>query len=345
MAELEALGVSIMNGYARVFGTMVRVELPDGAPEALLEADAVIIAAGAQDLYPDGLAPDGEQILNDAHLGVLTRIPATTLVIGDGSIGFELCHIMSLLGSEVTWLVPEDAPRSFVAPPVDGYLTRLMERQGVRMIPRTSVRRLNADGEAVHLVTAEGARYGADVALLARARHSDPTVFGLKSEDLAADIYGQTKLRGVYLVGDALNPRTTSVAMAQGRAAALHAVGRSSGPAETSDIVVSFMKNPQVARLGHIATEGSRNSITVSLTESLAAYVENTLDGFLNLAWDQTGRVIGALAVAPQAAALLAPLALAMRMRLRLEDLADGYGPHPVLSELVAQAARKALVE
>lgn len=343
-AELVALDVHILSGRARVVGTTACIEPLDGSPEVRIEADAVIIAGGAQEIYPDGLSADGVQMLNDAQLGALSSIPADALVVGDGSIGFEMCHILSLLGSEVTWLVPEDAPRSFVAPPVDGYLTRMLERQGVRVVPRANVRRLNADGEAVHAVTSEGARYGAAVALLARARRTDPTSFGLSSEQAATDIYGQTKQRGVYLVGDALNPRTTSVAMAQGRAAALHALGRSSGPAETTDIVVSFMKNPQVARLGHIATEGSRNSVTVSLTESLAAYVDNTLEGFLNLAWDQTGRVVGALAVAPQAAALLAPLALAMRMRLRLEDLADGYGPHPVLSELVAQAARKALV-
>jgi NAD(P)H dehydrogenase (quinone) len=343
-ADLAALEVTVLAGRARLDGPgAVLVEPPDGAPAQRLAADAVIIAAGAEDSYPDGLAPDGAQVLSDCELGALSAPPADALVIGDGTVGFELCHILSLLGSAVTWLVPEDAPHSHVAPAVDGYLTRLLERQGVRVAPCAPVRRLSADGQVVHAVTTDGARHGAAVALLARGRQADPSQVGLPADRAAADIYGQTKLPGVYLVGDALRPRTTGVAMAQGRAAALHALGRSSAPADTEDIVLSFMQRPQVARLGLLATEGAHGSVTVALSESLAAYVDDTLDGFLNLAWDHGGRVVGALAVAPCAAELLAPLALAMRTRLRLEELADGYGPHPALSELVALAARKAL--
>lgn len=51
---------------------------------------------------------------------------------------------------------------------------------------------------------------------------------------------------------------------------------------------------------------------------------------------------MGALAVADQAAEILAPVAVAMRAGLRLAELASSYGPHPSASELVALAARKA---
>jgi pyruvate/2-oxoglutarate dehydrogenase complex dihydrolipoamide dehydrogenase (E3) component len=343
--ELAALEVTVLAGRACLDGPgAVLVEPSDGGAAQQLAADAVIIAAGALDAYPEGLTTDGVQILSDGDLGALSTVPTSALVIGDGTIGFELCHILSLLGTAVTWLVPNEAPHNQVAPAVDGYLTRQLERQGVQVAARAPVRRLSADGDAVHAVTTDGARYGASVALLARSRRNDHAVFGLPAEKADTDIYGQTRLPGVYLVGDALRPRTTGVAMAQARAAALHALGRSSAPADTDDIVISFMQRPQVALLGHLATEGAHGSVTVALSESLAAYVDDATDGFLNLAWDHGGRVAGALAVAPGAAALLAPLALAMRLRLRLEDLADGYGPHPALSELVALAARKALM-
>jgi len=339
--DLAALDVEPLAGRGRLDGPgAVLVEGADGA-QSRLEADAVIIAAGAALALPPDLAPDGERILTAEDLGKLRAVPTSALVVGDGPTGFELCHTLSLLGSAVTWLVPEAAPRSGIAPEVDGYLTRLLERQSVRVVPNSRVTRLAARLEGVSAVTASGERHGAEVALLAFGRRPDHTAVGMPADKATTDVYGQTKLHGVYLVGDALAPVAASVAMAQARAAALHAVRRSSEPADVNDIVLAFMEGPQAAKIGRLTTEGAVGSVTVALADSLAAHVMDATEGFLTLAWDYGGRVAGAVAVAPRAAEILAPLAVARRAGMRLEDLAAIYGPHPSVSELAAIAARQ----
>jgi len=339
---LAGLEVQMLAGRARLAGPgQVVVEPPDGAPEQRLAADAVIIATGAATVFPPGLEPNHVRILADTELGTLEETPRRALVIGDGTSGFELCHILNLLGAEVTWLVPEEAPRTRLAPEVDGYLTRMLERQGVVVAPEASVQQLVAGEREVMAITADGERRLADVAMVVSSYRSDPEAIGLPADQATVDVYGQTRWRGVYLVGDALEPCAASVAMAQGRAAAQHALRRSSGPADTRHIVLTFMERPQVAKLGRLTTEGAYGSVTAALTEGLAAHIHETPEGFLTLAWDQAGRIAGALAVAPTAADMLAPVAIAMRMGMRLEDLASSYGPHPSLSELAALAARK----
>lgn len=339
---LAALDVELLTGRARLVGPgQVELEADDASPARQLAADAVIVACGAHDVFPAGLAPDQERIIGAAELDILTALPASVLVLGDGPSGFELCHIFSLLGTTVTWLVPDATPHSRLTPEVDGYLTRLLERQGVQLAPRANGAQLDTDAGGVTATTPEGASYQAEVAVLTTLRRSDPEALGLPAAQAATDVYGQTKWRGVYLVDDDLEPATASVAMAQARAAALHAVRRSSAPADIRHIVRSFMAQPQVAKLGRLATEGAHGSVTVALAEGAAAYVHDTPEGFLTLTWDQAGRVAGALAVAPAAADLLAPLALAMRLGLRLDELTAGYAPHPSLGELVALAARK----
>ncbi len=342
-AELATLEVEVLQGRARLGapGEVLVEATTDEAPRTLA-ADAVLVATGAVPELPSGLASDGEAIRTYAQLATLTTIPASALVIGDGADGFETCQILSLLGATVTWLVPEEVPHSHVAPEVDGYLTRTLERHGVQVVPRATVRRLALGTHGVTATLADGTRHGGELAIIMSGRKRDLSLVGLSNDQAVTDIYGQTRRRGVYLVGDALAPRTASCAMAEARAAALHSVGRSSGPAETRYLVQSFMRRPQVARLGKLATEGAHGSVTVAMAECPSAYIEGVEEGFLNLAWDHDGRIAGALAVAPQAAAILAPIAIAMRLGIRLENLADSFGPHPSLSELAALAARKA---
>lgn len=341
-AELATLGVQVLVGRARLGGPgEVLVDTGDSVPRSLV-ADAVIVAADAPDAYPAGVIPDGERILTDVHLTALTSLPGSVLVPGDGPASFELCHLLSQLGVAVTWLVPEGVPRTRIAPEVDGYLTRLLESQGVQVVPYAPVLEVTRAEQGVCATVASGAELQAEMVVLAAGRRLAPETLGLSMEETVTDIYGQTARRGVYLVGDAFAPHAISIAMAQARAAALHAVGRSSAPADTRHIVLAFMHHPQVAKVGQLTSDGAHGSVTVALEECVAAYARSEINGFLTLAWDRSSRLAGALAVAPGAAEILAPVALAMRAGLRLDELAATYGPHPSLGELVALAARKA---
>ena len=160
------------------------------------------------------------------------------------------------------------------------------------------------------------------------------------------DDYGATAVPSIYIVGDAARPRSASVAMAQARVAALHALGQ---PVETLDwesVVTTFLASPQVAQVGRVAAEdGSLRSITIPLHSCLMPYLSDQAAGFFTLAWDRQERVTGGLAIGVQAADALMPVALAIRTRATVATLATLYGPHPTISELPFIAARAAIRE
>jgi dihydrolipoamide dehydrogenase len=345
-AELAGLGVNVVAGRGRL-GEPGEVLIDDGSGASLQRhpADAVIIATGAPESFPAALTPDGERVLSDAGLATLKAVPASAIVLGDGPVGFELCHILSTLGAAVTWLVPEERPRTRIAPEADGYLTGLLERQGVLVAPGALAQRIDRAERGVAVTTARATEHGAEIAMLAFGRRPDPVSVGLSAAQAAVDQYGQTQRAGVYLVGDALAPRAASIAMAEGRAAALHALGRPTAPADTRHFVLTFMHHPQVAVLGRLGAEELGRRVTVPLAQLAASYVEETNEGFLTLAWDAQGQISGGLAVGAGAAEILAPVAVAMRAGMSLAALAASYGPHPSPGEIAALAARAALAQ
>jgi dihydrolipoamide dehydrogenase len=96
---------------------------------------------------------------------------------------------------------------------------------------------------------------------------------------------------------------------------------------------------PQVAQVGDV---GGERSVRVPFSQSLKSHLLSEGDGFLQLYYDEGGRVLGAVAVGPHAADVLSPVAVAIRLGGSLDDLAELYAAYPSLSELPFTAARSA---
>jgi pyruvate/2-oxoglutarate dehydrogenase complex dihydrolipoamide dehydrogenase (E3) component len=348
--RLRALGVRAILGRATFrAATRLAIETAQGSTE--LHADAVIVAAGSAPVFPASLAPDRRRVFSPDTIDDLPFLPRSVLVIGDGPPGFEFVHIFSRLQAAVTWLVLAGGPRSGVAPEADTYLVGMLERRGVRVAAGAPVVALERQDDRVAAVRADGTRYEAELAFVNLGQRAslgalDLTAAGLAPDaqgQVVVDDYGGTLVPGLYLVGDARQPRAASVAMAQARVAALHAVGQPVTPFEWASAVLTFNADPQVARVGRLAGEDAAlQSVTIPFAEALAAHVAGRTEGFLTLTWDAGGRVAGGLAVGHLAAEALAPLALAIKLRTTVAELAALYGPHPAIGELAFIAARAA---
>jgi dihydrolipoamide dehydrogenase len=65
-------------------------------------------------------------------------------------------------------------------------------------------------------------------------------------------------------------------------------------------------------------------------------------DGFVKLAYDAgDNRILGAVAVGHHAADVIAPVAVAIRAGLSMQEFGVLYGAHPTFSELAFTAARQ----
>ncbi|MCE2436325.1 MAG: NAD(P)/FAD-dependent oxidoreductase [Candidatus Latescibacteria bacterium] len=153
---------------------------------------------------------------------------------------------------------------------------------------------------------------------------------------LEPDKFGRTNISNIYVAGDAIRFGR------QARVAGLHAAKRQTSPFDYKSTVISFGLNPQVAKVGTIQRDdGSVQSASVPFRATILSHINSELEGFIRVAWDNEGRVIGGLAVGRNAADALAPIAMAIKTKASINDLAEMQGPHPNISELPYITARQ----
>jgi pyruvate/2-oxoglutarate dehydrogenase complex dihydrolipoamide dehydrogenase (E3) component len=128
--------------------------------------------------------------------------------------------------------------------------------------------------------------------------------------------------------------------MTQARIAALHATDQRVAPFGRESTAICFGMNPQVAQVGTVPEDGSMQSVSVPYAANILAHVTDNKDGFLRLVWDSDDRIIGGLAVGRQATEALSPVAVAIKLKMSVDALAEMQGPHPTFGELAFVAAR-----
>jgi dihydrolipoamide dehydrogenase len=130
-------------------------------------------------------------------------------------------------------------------------------------------------------------------------------------------------------------------ATAEAWIAGRHAAGAEIAPFRPETVIHAIYSEPQVAQIGNVAGN-DLGRVRVDYAEALKSHLVPDSAGFVELVFDQQREITGAVAVGPHAADVLAPVAVAIRMGARLDEVAPIFAAHPTLSELVFIAARSA---
>jgi pyruvate/2-oxoglutarate dehydrogenase complex dihydrolipoamide dehydrogenase (E3) component len=353
--DLELAGVDLRLGQASFLSPReIEVVPPEGGYHDQISADAVIIATGAVPFVPPGLTPDGERIFSPHMIWKLNELPESMIVIGAGGPATEYVDAFSRLGVQITWITGPVGVLSAFPPDAGHFISGVMARRGVRIFTGMMARQIDRTQEGVRIVTADGAAHEAKMAFIAIGLRPDLgrlnlAAAGLKagsSGGLATDPFYRTAAEHIYLVGDAASPLSANISIAQGRLAGWHAAGLEVEPLQLENAVMAIYTDPQVAVVGRMSDRVQPlQKIRVPFSTCLRAHllpqtVDPTEMGFLEIAYDSSRRITGALAVCPEAAEVLTPLAIAVRTGMTLSALASVYPAHPTFSELSILAAR-----
>jgi dihydrolipoamide dehydrogenase len=105
--------------------------------------------------------------------------------------------------------------------------------------------------------------------------------------------------------------------------------------------------DPEIATVGWTqkeVDEGTADAVVVKLplATNARAKMQGVHDGFVKLfARPGSGTVVGGVVVAPRASELIFPVAMAVDMRLTVDQLAHSFTIYPSISGSVAEAARQ----
>ncbi len=352
-SRLASLGVTILSGQAAFSAPdQLKVAPADGSDSGTIRGATVIAAPGSVPFFPPPLKPDGRLVLAPRFLSRLSALPPTMLVIGAGATGCESAFLFNALGVQVTWIVDQFGVLPNFHPDAGTFLAQALVRQGVHAVVGQQVVDLERREGQVTAVLADNARYSAAQAFVAIGRKPDWSMLNLEAAGVGADAngryavdgFGRTANPAVYLAGDADGGwMIANKAMSQGRIAAMHAAGLLTKPYDPDVIIQPVYSEPQVAQVGRVFPAPGLTAVHLPYSAALKPHLLAQGAGFLLLTYDeQSGLLRGGVAGGPEAAGILAPIALALKLGAHLSDLADLYAAHPTLSELPFLAAREA---
>ena len=103
---------------------------------------------------------------------------------------------------------------------------------------------------------------------------------------------------------------------------------------------------PEIATVGwsqaDVDETGSTVALKLPLSTNARAKMQGVHEGFVKLfARPGTGIVVGGVVVAPRASELIYPVAMAVDLRLTVDQLAHSFTIYPSISGSVAEAARQ----
>lgn len=320
----------------------------------------IIIATGSKPKAIPGFEFDEETVLSSTGALDLKEVPKRLLILGAGAIGVEFAHIMNSFGSEVTLVEMMDQILPNSDKDLADELEKAFKKRKITVMTGTKAKDMEktSSGAKVTLEGKDGEKtVEADKVLLVVGRSPNSENIGLEAIGIETEKgfipvgdYYETKVSGVYAVGDVINtPLLAHLASKEGEIAVEHIAGEEVEPGVPADEVpMGVYTEPQVANFGlteEQATEQGLDYATATFPFRGAgkAVAVGNMDGFVKIVYDkEIHEILGAHIVGPEATELIHELLLAKKMELLPENVASMIHAHPTLSEAVMEAMKAA---
>lgn len=349
--EYRATGtpnVTLIEGTASFVGSHTMTV--DGR---LITAPKILLAAGARPVTPpiNGLVETGFHT-SDTIMR-LDELPARLGVIGGGFIAVEMGHVFAGLGSDVTLFNRSNTLlRGFDTDISQRFTEAFGQRVDLRLghVP-IHVERV-ADG--IRITTVEGSVV-VDELLVATGREPNSDLLDVDIAGITCHHHGTidvddtmaTSVEGIWAVGDLANTyQLKHLANAEAAVAFWNMAHPDDLRHQSYRAVPSAVfSNPQVATVGLTEQQAIAQGRPFSVGRrdyAGTAYGWAMADetGFAKvLVDDESGLIIGAHVLGPQASSIIQPLVQAMTFEQRAEDVArQVFYIHPALTEVIENA-------
>lgn len=318
--------------------------------------DNAIIAAGSQATKIPVFPNDDPRLWDSTDALNLTEIPKKLLIVGGGIIGLEMATVYHALGSEISVVELMDQ----IIPGCDSDLVRPLhkkiKKQYANIWLGTKVDEIKALKKGLK-VTFSGDKAPEpetfDAVLVAVGRKPNGLKISADKAGIDVDEMGfiqvneqqKTNVDHIYAIGDIVgNPMLAHKAAHEGKVAAEVIAGEKAAFDALTIPAVAYT-DPEVTWMGLTENEAKKQGIDYDKGVFPWAASGRSLslgrnEGLTKVLCDkETGRVLGAGMVGPNAGELIAEAVLALEMGADAEDIGLTVHAHPSLSETFAFAA------
>ena len=359
----KANGVNLIEGRAEFAGNdkLRVVHGGDGQGSETITYEHCIVATGSKPIEVPGFEFDGEHVIDSRQALAMEEYPESMVVVGAGYIGMEISTVLAKLGVDVT--VVEMLDEALVGYEDD--LTRPVKQRaeelGIDFEFGLAADSWEESGDGVVLTAededGETTDFETEKVLVAVGRQPvtdtlNLDAVGLEPNDdgrLATDDQARTDAENVFAIGDvAPGPMLAHKASKEGEVAAEVVAGEPAA-LDYQAVPAAVFTDPEIATVGLTADAAEEQGFEPAVGKfpfnaSGRALTTGESDGFVRVVADEeSGFILGAQIVGPEASELIAELALAVEMGATLEDVASTIHTHPTLAEAVKEASEHAL--
>jgi dihydrolipoamide dehydrogenase len=347
--------ITLIQGTGRFTSDhMVEVSTETGTQN--VSFDQAIIAAGSHATQIPVFPNDDPRLWDSTDALALKEIPKKLLIVGGGIIGLEMATVYHALGSEISVVELMDQ----IIPGCDNDLVtplfRRIKKQYKNIWLETKVTSIEKDKDGLK-VSFEGKSAPEsvvfDAVLVAVGRKPNGKLIGAELAGVNVDELGfiavdkqqRTNVPHIFAIGDiAGNPMLAHKASHEGKVAAEVAAGHKSAFDALTIPAVAYT-DPEVTWMGLTENQAKQQGIEYDKASFPWAASGRSLslgrkEGLTKILCEkETGRILGAGMVGPNAGELIAEAVLALEMGADAEDIGLTVHPHPMLSETFAFAA------
>ncbi|MBR3132037.1 NAD(P)/FAD-dependent oxidoreductase [Candidatus Saccharibacteria bacterium] len=350
----ENAGVICLNGYANFIDAHT---IAIGTKK--FTSANFILATGAHLKITDIVGTDIVNYLTPETALKVRRIPKAILVVGAGSTGCEIANYFAELGSKV--ILMESAERILpredkeVSETLTNYFTKKFD---MMVLPHCKVIALEKDreGKCVIFRNANSEKM-IRIENVVLATGSEPILdYGLENAGvkyketgiMVNKLFG-TSAKNIYAIGDCLGKdSSTELTNYEGTILASNLLSKAKNIVNYNGFTRLVKTYPEVATVGFnesdlIRLKRKYKKALINLTELPISKIDNLEYGFVKLLSDKNGHLLGATIVAPNAEYIINEIAIAIRHRLSILEIAST--PHIInnYSYLIKLATKKLL--
>jgi mercuric reductase len=341
-----------VRGRARFLGsTTLEVAGAEGK-RMRLAADRVLIATGARPAIPDISGLSGTPYWTSTEALAAQALPEHLVILGSSIVALELGQAFLRLGTRVT-LLARGTLLTREDPAIGEVLAQALREEGMRVLEHAAPETVSHDGTRFRVATTTDV-IDSDRLLVATGRTPNTEALGLDAAGIATDAYGaikvdpflRTSAEHVYAAGDCADlPQFVYVAAAAATRAAENMLGGEAA-LDLSAMPAVIFTDPQVATVGLDEPSARRRGVeidtrTLSLDNVPRALANFDTRGFVKLVAEaNSGRLLGAQIVAHEGGEIVQTVALAIRNRMRVDDLGRELFPYLTMAEAIKLCAQ-----
>ena len=321
----------------------------------LLEADKIVIATGSRTAVPSVPGIEDVDWLDHVSALELTEVPQSLLVVGGGPVGLEFAQIFARFGARVTMVChgAQIAERSDAE--AANELQAALEDDGIEVVLNSDVDSFKRTAAGIVAVMA-GRTITVSHVLLASGRKPNIEQLGLDRigveltrGGIAVDEHQRTSVAGIWAAGDvAAGPMFTPTAQYQARIAVENIFGDGSRSADYSVLPTAIFTDPELAGVGLTEVEAAARGYEVEVVKHplpavTRAQYFGAKRGLYKIVFDRSSRrVLGIHVVSRAASDIVGGLAVALKLGVTVDALADVHHIYPSFAEGIKAAAEQA---